>query len=51
MLRMFKSLFNEKNTKDVLISYGDQFVKVQSNPFAQDAFRDSLRVQEINKIS
>lgn len=48
ILELFKKSFNE-HTKDIVLSYGEKFVSVQSNPFAQEALKESLNLGKISK--
>lgn len=46
ILKIFKKAFND-NTKDVILSYGEKFVSVNSNPFAKDALKGSINFGKI----
>lgn len=48
VLSTFKKSFNEA-TKDLILSHGDKFVSVKTNPFAQEAFKESVNVESIDK--
>ena len=48
ILKIFKKAFND-TTKDVILSYGEKFVSVQSNPFAKDALKESINIGKIDK--
>ena len=48
ILGTFKSAFNEQ-TKDMLLSHGDKFISVQTNPFAPQALKESINISKIDK--
>ena len=47
-MNIFKKSFNDQ-TRDVILSYGEKFVSVQSNPFAKDALKESIDLGRIEK--
>ena len=48
ILNIFKKAFNDQ-TKELIISHGEKFVSVQTNPFVKEALKESLNISKIEK--
>lgn len=50
ILDIFKKQFSEQK-KELIISYGEQFVRVNNNPFAKDALKESIDFGQIERTN
>eukprot|EP00347_Sterkiella_histriomuscorum_P013422 403364764 len=50
VLNTFKKTFNDV-TKDFVLSHGEKFVSVKTNPFAKEAIKESINVEKIEKAN
>ncbi len=48
ILSIFKKAFNDQ-TKELILSHGEKFISVQTNPFAKEALKESVNVSRIEK--
>ena len=50
ILKVFKASFNEQ-TRELILSHGEKFITVQTNPFAAQALKESVSISRIEKNS
>ncbi|CDW75196.1 UNKNOWN [Stylonychia lemnae] len=48
ILNTFKKGFNDQ-TKELILSHGEKFISVNTNPFAKEALRESINITKIEK--
>ena len=47
-MSVFRRAFNDQ-TKELILSHGEKFISVQTNPFAKEALKESINVSKIEK--
>ena len=48
ILGIFKKAFNDQ-TKELILSHGEKFISVNTNPFAREALKESINISKIEK--
>ena len=48
VLTIFKKAFNDQ-TKELILSHGEKFISVQTNPFVREVLQESINVSKIEK--